>query len=59
MLAPGRPERRVRVIDVRDLAEWMIRMAESRQTGIFNASGAEDGLTMGEMLDTCQRGERQ
>jgi len=55
VLAPGRPDRRVRVIDVRDLADWVIRMAESRQTGIFNASGAEDGLTMGEMLDTCRR----
>ena len=28
VLAPGRPERRVRVIDARDLAEWLIRMAE-------------------------------
>jgi 2'-hydroxyisoflavone reductase len=58
VLAPGRPDRRVRVIDVRDLAEWMIRMAESRQTGIFNASGAEDGMTMGEMLNTCRRVSR-
>jgi 2'-hydroxyisoflavone reductase len=55
VLAPGQPERRVRVIDVRDLAEWMIRMAESRQTGLLNASGAEDGLTMGEMLSTCRQ----
>jgi 2'-hydroxyisoflavone reductase len=54
LLAPGRPERRVRVIDARDLAEWIIRMAESRNTGVFNATGAEDGLTFGRMLETCR-----
>jgi 2'-hydroxyisoflavone reductase len=53
VLAPGRPERVVRVIDVRDFADWNIRMAETQQTGIFNASGA-DGLTMGELLDECK-----
>jgi 2'-hydroxyisoflavone reductase len=55
VLAPGQPERRVRIIDVRDLAEWIVKMAESRQTGVLNASGAEDGLTMGEMLTTCKQ----
>ena len=28
VLAPGRPERPIRFIDVRDLAEWIIRMVE-------------------------------
>lgn len=54
VLAPGRPERRVRVVDARDLARWIVEMAESRQTGLFNASGAEDGLNMGRMLETCR-----
>jgi len=54
VLAPGRPDRRVRVIDARDLAEWIVRMAESRTTGIFNATGAEDGLTFGRMLEVCR-----
>ena len=54
VLAPGRPERRVRVIDARDLAEWIIRMAEARVTGVFNATGAEDGLTFSRMLDVCR-----
>lgn len=53
VLAPGRPERGVRFIDARDLAEWNIRMAETNGTGIFNASGA-DGLTMGQVLDECK-----
>lgn len=54
VLAPGRAERRVRVIDARDLAEWIVRMAEARAAGIFNATGAEDGLTFGTMLDVCR-----
>ena len=54
VLAPGRPSRRVRVIDARDLAEWIIRMAEKRQTGIYNATGAEDGLTMERLLKECR-----
>lgn len=54
VLAPGRPSRRVRVIDARDLAEWIIRMVEDRVTGVFNATGAEDGLTFSRMLDVCR-----
>ena len=54
VLAPGRPDRRVRVIDARDLAGWIIRMTESRVVGIFNATGAEEGLTLGAMLATCR-----
>ena len=54
VLAPGRRDRRVRVIDVRDLAEWIVRMMEGRTSGVFNATGAEDGLTFESMLDTCR-----
>jgi len=51
VLAPGKPPRRVRVIDARDLAEWIIEMAENRRAGIYNATGAEYNLTFGEMLE--------
>lgn len=53
VLAPGQPQRTVRVIDARDLADWNIRMAEANQTGTFNAGGA-DGLTMSQLLDDCK-----
>ncbi|MFN2492311.1 MAG: NAD-dependent epimerase/dehydratase family protein [Pyrinomonadaceae bacterium] len=53
VLAPGKPSRPVRVIDARDLADWVIRMAEMQQGGIYNATGAE-GLTMGSLLDECR-----
>ena len=54
MLAPGRTGRRVRVIDARDLAEWIISMAEKRAAGTYNATGAEDGLTMKRLLQGCR-----
>ncbi len=55
VLAPGRPERPIQLIDVRDLAEWCVRLAEARQTGVFNAVGPASRLTMGEFLDGCRR----
>ena len=51
VLTPGKSSRRVRIIDARDLAEWIIEMAEYRHAGIYNATGAEDNLTFGKMLE--------
>jgi 2'-hydroxyisoflavone reductase len=39
ILAVGDPSTPVQFIDVRDLAEWVIRMTERRATGIYNAAG--------------------
>ncbi len=51
VLAPGTPSDPVQFIDARDLAEWTIRMAENRETGIYNATGPGKPLGIGEMLD--------
>jgi 2'-hydroxyisoflavone reductase len=40
ILAPGDPNDYVQWIDVRDLAEWTIRAAETGLTGIFDGIGA-------------------
>jgi 2'-hydroxyisoflavone reductase len=53
VLAPGRPERDVQVIDARDLATWVLRMAERRQAGVYNAVGPAERLTMRDLLDAC------
>ncbi|RPI30992.1 MAG: NAD-dependent epimerase/dehydratase family protein [Chloroflexota bacterium] len=53
VLAPGRPARQVQFIDVRDLAEWTIRLVETQQTGVYNATGPERSPSMQELLDTC------
>jgi 2'-hydroxyisoflavone reductase len=54
VLAPGRPERLVQLIDDRDLAEWIVRMAEGRQTGVYNATGPDYPLTMRRILEECK-----
>ena len=51
MLAPGSPSQSVQFIDVRDLAEWTIRLVEERKTGIYNATGPDYPLTMGHFLE--------
>ena len=50
VLAPGDGNDPVQFIDARDLAEWTIRMAELRVSGIFNATGPDFPLTMEAML---------
>ncbi len=55
VLAPGRPDRGVQVIDARDLAEWTLRMIEKGTTGVFNATSPAGGITLGELLDTSRR----
>ncbi len=54
VLAPGRPERPVQFIDVRDLAVWIVAMLESGATGTFNATGPERPLPMGHLLATSR-----
>src|ERR1051326_5600281 len=44
LLAPGKPTDPVQFIDARDLAEWIIRMAEKGTVGIFNATGPKATL---------------
>jgi 2'-hydroxyisoflavone reductase len=51
VLAPGSPDRFVQFIDARDLAAWMIKMAEAGENGIFNVTGKPFDLTFGAFLD--------
>ena len=48
--APGRPERELQIIDARDLAGWMLDLAERRVAGTFNGTGPPGMTTMGELL---------
>lgn len=58
VLAPGAPTDPVQFIDARDLAEWTIRMAEKRATGIYNATGPEKPWPVGEMLNGIKAAEK-
>lgn len=53
VLAPGRPERPVQFIDVRDLGAWIARAVAAGASGTFNATGPAAPLSMGDLLATC------
>ncbi len=58
VLAPGDRDALVQFVDVRDLAGWMVRAAEAGTTGVYNATGPNYPLTMGELLGACRHKSR-
>ncbi|MGD8868448.1 MAG: NAD-dependent epimerase/dehydratase family protein [Gemmatimonadales bacterium] len=50
VLAPGDRSDPVQYIDVRDLTEWMIRMIEEENTGVYNATGPLSRLSIAELV---------
>jgi len=50
VLAPGDPDRAMRLIDQRDLGAWAVEVARGRVTGPFVATGPADQVTFGGML---------
>ena len=50
VLAPGRRDDPVQFIDVRDLAEFMVRLLEESRSGIFNVAGPRQTMTMPQFL---------
>jgi 2'-hydroxyisoflavone reductase len=53
VLAPGSPADPLQFVDVRDLAEWIVRAATSGLGGVFNATG--ETLPFATLLDECSR----
>jgi 2'-hydroxyisoflavone reductase len=51
VLAPGSPSQPVQLIDARDLGAFLVRLAERRVAGVFNATGPAVPLTLGETLE--------
>ncbi|HKS27448.1 MAG TPA: NAD-dependent epimerase/dehydratase family protein [Pyrinomonadaceae bacterium] len=54
VLAPGEPDRPKELIDVRDVAEWVVRVLETGETGTFNVIGPGDRLSMKGLLEECR-----
>jgi 2'-hydroxyisoflavone reductase len=52
VLVPGPAWRPIQLIDVRDLAVWIVTVAEKRLAGPFNATGP---ATMGAVVDAARR----
>jgi 2'-hydroxyisoflavone reductase len=53
VLAPGSPDRQVQFIDARDLAAWILDLLDHGPSGVFNADGPADPLTMRGALAAC------
>jgi 2'-hydroxyisoflavone reductase len=53
VLAPGDPAAMTQLIDVRDLAAFVLDMAERGATGTHNAVGPERPLPLGDLLEQC------
>lgn len=54
VLAPGRRDDPVQLIDVRDLAEFMVTLLEDDRGGIYNAVGPATMLTMRSFLEQAR-----
>jgi 2'-hydroxyisoflavone reductase len=54
VLAPGDPAGPVQLVDGRDLAAWIVAMAERGAGGVFNATGPATPLTFGATLEACR-----
>ncbi len=50
-IAPYPADQPLQLIDVRDLAGWLITLAETQRAGVFNATGpSHGGLTIGDLI---------
>ncbi len=54
VLVPGRKDDAVQYIDVRDVAEWCIRMAEQKAFGTYAAVGPAEKQTMHEFIQKAK-----
>jgi len=54
VLCPGDGSDPAQVIDVRDLAAWMIRAVEAGLTGTYSAAGPATSLTMSGLVEACR-----
>jgi 2'-hydroxyisoflavone reductase len=51
VLAPGKKTDPVQIIDVRDLAEFKLKLVEENRTGVYNVAGPREHLTMERFLN--------
>ncbi|HUZ98735.1 MAG TPA: NAD-dependent epimerase/dehydratase family protein [Gaiellaceae bacterium] len=56
VLAPGSPSQPVQFVDARDLGVFLVRLAADRTSGVYNATGPAEPLTIGEALERIAGG---
>lgn len=55
ILVPFRLDTLIQFIDARDLASWVISLAETQARGTYIATGPEGRLSLGDFLDVCDQ----
>jgi 2'-hydroxyisoflavone reductase len=55
VLAPGRREDPVQFVDVRDLAEFMVKVIEDKRSGAFNVAGPKSAMTIPVFLEEARK----
>jgi 2'-hydroxyisoflavone reductase len=53
VICPEPQHQPCQVIDVRDLAAWMVHLVEQRTTGVLNGVGPAEPSTLGATIETC------
>ncbi len=56
MAVPGMPTDPIQLIDVRDVADWLIHCAERKVVGVYNVTGPGRELTMKGMVKAVRKG---
>jgi len=56
MIVPGTPADPIQIIDVRDLADWIIHCIENNAVGVYNATGPEKELSMKSFVEGVGKG---
>ncbi len=55
MIAPGSPDDAMQFVDVRDVADFALHVIENRVQGTFNMVTSSGSVTVGKLLETCER----
>lgn len=55
IMIPGKENDSVQYVDVRDVAEWMIRLAEERKAGTYNAVGPKEAQNMYSFIEEASK----
>lgn len=56
MILPGAPEDPIQVVDVRDLADFIVTTIENNTTGVFNVTGPAKELSMKSFIEQIKAG---
>jgi 2'-hydroxyisoflavone reductase len=51
---PGNPSDPIQIIDVRDLARWLVHVVEQGTMGVFNACGPDKRMEWGRVIAACK-----